>query len=262
MSSNIEPPYYYINERDWYKGNFPVFYESKDIPASAILRDNYPVIKAEIIDFFSKQGKEIKPNFTPYSYREAGWRTVNLFSYFMKYSKKCAYFPKTTKIVESIPGMSGAQIAVLYPRTRIKAHFGDSNAFVRTHIGIKIPGTLPEIGFRVKNKEVCWKEGDVFSFCAVHRHYAWNNTDEIRIMFQVDTFRPEYLSKKYTIAGNILSSMATKYMATKYRFLRKMPRSIVNVTHISIGFIFTIILLLQVKLNFNLAELFEGFKKN
>jgi ornithine lipid ester-linked acyl 2-hydroxylase len=249
-----ERPWYYILPGRWYAGAFPQIYDISQVPAAKILKDNYPVIRREIMDYFAKYGGTIEPTFTPYAYKEAGWRMLNLYSMFMRYGESCARLPETTRIVESIPGMCSAQVALLYPRARVRPHFADTSAFIRTHIGIQIPGTLPDIGMRVKKQVTCWKEGEAFSFCPAHRHYTWNRTQGIRIMLQVDTMRPEFQSRRYRIGGNIVAATVTKLLATRHPILRNVPRPVVLATHRSLGLALGVFFWLQHRTRFNTAD--------
>ena len=156
--------YYYISD-GWYKGDAPNFYAEDEFSTGAVLEKNFLVIKNEILQFYQQHKDEIKANFTPYNYIESGWKTINLYSYFLKYPKACSHFPNLDAIVNTIPGMCLAQIAVLEPNTRIKAHIGDTDAIVRTHMGIRIPGEYPDLGLRIRNEERGWQEGKTFSFC-------------------------------------------------------------------------------------------------
>ncbi len=237
MSSTAEPVFYYITW-DWYNGSEPPWYDVEKLPGTKLLRENYAAIKAEVLAFDAEHGSEIRANFTPYAYQEKGWRTINLYSYFLRYEDNCAKFPVVDSVVRQIPGMCLAQIAVLEPHTRIKAHFGDTNVLVRSHLGLVVPGDLPEIGFRVGREEKCWKEGDVIALQIARRHYAWNHTDQRRIVLVVDTFRPEYMDQRFAIAGNVLATIAMKFVATKVPMLKKLPKPLVRAMHKPIGLLF------------------------
>lgn len=217
-----EPIYYYITKA-WYKGPQPNFYNPDDFPAAQIMRDNYEAIKDEVMRYYAEQGHTMESNFTPYNYKEKGWKTITLYSYFFKYPAQCKKLPTLDRIANTIPGMCLAQISVLEPGTRLKAHFGDTNAIVRNHLGIRIPGTLPDLGLRIRNEQRAWKEGDVMSFSIVNRHYAWNSTDQYRIILMIDFMLPEYMHKRYLVAGNTMAAIAMKYVATKCPYLKKMP---------------------------------------
>lgn len=242
--SQPEPLFYYLSN-EWYKGSQPPFYDVETLPGTKILRENYPTIRKEIEEYYAARGAEIGANFTPYAYREKGWRTANLYSYFLRYPRVCARFPKTEAIVRQIPGMCLAQVAVLDPHTRIKAHLGDTNALVRSHLGIVVPGGLPEIGIRVGREKRGWAEGEVLALQIARRHYAWNQTDHHRIVLVVDVVRPEYMERRYEIASRALAAIAMKFCATKVPALKRMPRPLVRAIHRVLGWGFRLRLALQ-----------------
>lgn len=239
-----EPIFYYLSNA-WYTGAEPAFYDVEKLPGTKILRENYETIRKEIVDYYESQGDRIEANFTPYAYAEKGWRTANLYSYFLRYPDVCARFPKTDAVVRQIPGMCLAQVAVLDPHTRVKAHLGDTNALIRSHLGIVVPGTLPEIGIHVGHEKRAWVEGDVFAIQIARRHYAWNDTDHHRIVLVVDVMRPEYMDRRYEIAGNALAAIAMKYCATKLPLLKRLPGPLVRAIHRVLGWGFRLRLRLQ-----------------
>ena len=244
-----EPVYYYVTGA-WYKGRLPVFYDPATLPGARILEDNFETIRDEVMAYFHAHGGEMKANFTPYAYKEKGWKTVNLFSYFFEYRENCRKFPKTTAIVRSIPNVSMAQIAVIDPHTRVKAHFGDTNVVVRMHLGLSVPGGLPELGLRAKRGYITWTEGKVWAFNIAHRHYAWNQTDRPRVALVVDTIRAEYHDRRFAIAGNCLAAIAMKAFATRYPATKHMPKWLLPVIHRPLGLVFRTALFIQ--RNFNL----------
>lgn len=228
--SVFEPPAFYF-DGSWPKSTQPAFIDVSRLPGTKILQDNYEAIRDEIVAHYGERPEDFKPNFTPYAYREEGWRTVNLCSYFLEYPEACRKFPVVNRIVRTIPGMCMAQIAVLAPRTRIKAHFGDTNCTIRSHLGIVVPGDLPEIGIRVHREDRAWKEGEVFAISIARRHFAWNDTDRYRIVLVVDVIRPELAHRRYELASKALAAMAMKYVATKFPRLKGLPRGITRTIH-------------------------------
>jgi aspartyl/asparaginyl beta-hydroxylase (cupin superfamily) len=244
MMREPEPIFYYISP-EWYKGGEPPFYDVEQLPTTKVLRENYPAIRREIEAYYADHDAEIEPNFTPYAYAEEGWRTVNLYSYFLRYGESCEKFPTIDRIVREIPGMSLAQVAVLYPNVRIKAHIGDTNALIRHHLGIVVPGGLPDIGIQVGRERKAWVEGDVLALQIARRHYAWNYTDRHRIVLVVDVFRPEYMDRRYEIASKALAAIAMKFCATKMPVLKRLPRPLVRGIHRVTAWVFRARLALQ-----------------
>ena len=242
-----EPVFYYVTG-EWYKGNLPVFYDPAELPGARILEENFATIRDEVMAYFHAHGGEMKANFTPYAYRERGWKTVNLFSYFFEYGDNCRKFPKTTEIVRRIPNVSMAQVAVIDPHTRVKAHFGDTNVVIRMHLGLSVPGGLPELGLRARRQRVTWQEGKVWAFNIAHRHYAWNATDRPRVALVVDVFRDEYVARRYAIAGNCLAAIAMKAFATRYPVTKRLPRWSLPWIHRPLGLVFRAALFAQRRL--------------
>jgi len=249
-----EPIFFYVHG-DWYKGRLPTFYDPSDLPATRILEDNFSVIKEEIESFYAAHPGDFAANYTPYAYREEGWRTVNLYSYFLRYHRSCERLPRLDEIVRTIPGMSLVQVGVLLPHTRLKAHFGDTSAIIRSHLGITIPGKLPEVGLRVGREVRGWEEGRVLSFCNAHRHFAWNDTDRPRIALIVDVMRDEHMRDRYAIAAKALAAMVTKALATRYPRLKRTPAPLTTVTHRGIGVGFRLLLAAQRRFGIPIGEM-------
>jgi aspartyl/asparaginyl beta-hydroxylase (cupin superfamily) len=255
-----EPLWFYVTN-SWYKGKYPNFHDVTKLPAAKILEANYEVIKKEVLEFYEREGDTtMQANFTPYKYKEEGWRTVNLMSFMLMYPKLIKKFPATWEILNAIPGMVSVTLAVLKPHTRIKAHFGDSNAIVRTHLGLVVPGKYPELGLRNGSREQCWEEGKTFAITIAHRHYAWNNTDHKRIILMVDTVHDDFKDRKMWICALLLSSATMKFIATKIPVLKKTPDLIPKFFHPVIGGLFYALLFVQHKVRFDFDWFFRRFK--
>lgn len=258
-SKSIEPLYFYLTG-NWYKGKMPNFYDVAEFESTKILEGNFNIIKEEILRFYESDSDSLKPNFTPYRYKEEGWRTINLRGFMLKYPKNIKKFPVIESIVNQIPHVVTVQVAVLNPHTRVKAHFGDSNAIIRNHLGVVIPGVYPQLGFRNGTKEKCWEEGKVLAICIAHRHYVWNYTDQKRIILLVDTIHPDYVNKKYFICAGLLAASALKLIATNLPITKKTPHWLVRTFHKIVSAIFIVVLLFQEKLGVNLSSITDKFK--
>lgn len=140
--------------------------------------ENYAEIQTEVLNYYDA----MQENFTPtYGYEDKpnfGWKSLSLYVYFLKSRSVCRSFPVTDSIVSQIPGMCGASISVLEGKSKIFPHIGDTDGIIRYHLGLRVPAGLPELGFQVKSEMRAWGNGEVLSFCTVHRHKAWNNTDQ------------------------------------------------------------------------------------
>lgn len=254
-----EPIYFYVTGK-WYTGKLPNFYDVSTLSSTKILEDNYEKIKEEILSFYDRHANIIRPNNTSRQYKEEGWKNLSLYGFMLRYPNHIKYFPFLGQLIETIPNLITAQIAVLEPHVRVKAHFGDTNALIRSHLGIVVPGQYPELGFRNGSQERCWEEGKVLAICIAHRHYVWNNTDKKRIVLIIDTIHPDYVDKKYLIATGILASAVMKIITYKFPFTKKFPEWLVLFFHSLIRIPFRIILFLQNSLNINLAPLLVKLK--
>jgi len=240
----VEDIYYYITP-ERYKGKMPTFFTDKEMPGMAILKKNYPQIKTELEDYFNGNSSNLKVNFIPHNYTSKGWKTMPLYSYCLKRNDNCKKLPFTAKIIESIPGMSTAIVSVLEPGSTIKPHIGDTNAIARIHLGIKIPGGLPELGIRIGTTELTWKEGETFAFTVLKPHKAWNLTKERRIALLVDVVHEQYRNRRLMISGNVLAGFGMKYIASRIPMLKKMPKPLTMVIYKTLGFLAYLRLLFQ-----------------
>lgn len=250
----IEPIYFYLYG-NWYKGKMPNFYDTSALSSTEILESNYLTIKEEILNFYRKNENLIKPNNTPAKYKEDGWKNFSLMAFGIKFPQHIKHLPQLYKISKEIPNIIGLQLAVLNPKVRVKAHFGDTNAIVRNHLGIVVPGKYPELGFRNGSQERCWEEGKVLAICISHRHYVWNNTEKKRLILIVDTIHPDYINYKYYVCSGLLASQTMKIFTSKFNFLKKTPKVITIIIHKLFIIPFYFSLIVQDKLNINLFNI-------
>lgn len=260
MSELALEPIYFNLTGSWYKGEVPAFYPYEQLEAAPILESNYQDIREEIISFYERETNLFEPMYVPYEYEDRNWVVFNFYGSMLRYPENLKKFPKLSKVLSQIPHIVGAQISVLAPHTRIKAHISGSNALIRNHLGILIPGAYPEIGIRVKTEERCWEEGKVLAFTESHRHYAWNNTDKARIVLLVDTIHPAYASRKYYISAAYLAVLVLKMISAKFPVTRKMPEPGVRAAHLLFTGFFLTMLFVQDKLNINIASILQKLK--
>lgn len=89
------------------------------------------------------------------------WKVLGLKFWKLENPEYVKCFPKTMAILRKVPGFSLAAFSQIEPGTAILPHRGDSNANVRCHLGLIIPGSLPDIGFTVGDQSQSWEEGKV-----------------------------------------------------------------------------------------------------
>ncbi|OJX35018.1 MAG: hypothetical protein BGO87_09795 [Flavobacteriia bacterium 40-80] len=218
-------------DRYEYQGNSPSFYPENYFEWEHIFDNKHEIIYNELNNFLNHG------NNSPVSYfnhemvnKPGAWKTVPLMSWGVHFYKNARFFPETCSLLRQIPGLVSISFNLLEPKSKISAHFGDTNAIVRCHYGIKIPGQLPEVGFKVKNEEREWEEGKLLIFCDGYTHTAWNNSSMPRIILLFDVILPEFLPQKKMICGSVLSSIFLQSSSIRLK-IKEPPKTILKLLH-------------------------------
>jgi ornithine lipid ester-linked acyl 2-hydroxylase len=61
---------------------------------------------------------------------------------------------------------------------------------VRCHLGLLVPGLPDECGIGVGGEVRHWREGETMFFDDGYEHFAWNDTDDTRVVQFLDVIRP------------------------------------------------------------------------
>ncbi len=211
-----------IFDRSDYKDNELNFFNPDDYHFSKIILDNFNSINQELINYLETH--ELESYFNTSMVAKANtWKTVSLKAWDVEVYEHHKYFPKTLQIIESIPGLVSASFNLLEPHGHIIPHCGDTNAIFRCHLGLSIPGKVPECGFRVKDEWRDWEIGKLLVFVDANNHEAINNTEENRFIFLFDIVRDEYLEKKRLVCSTVLTSLFLQKMAETFKLLYKAP---------------------------------------
>ncbi len=218
--------FYSFITRDGYKGNAPDFFDPKNFKWTKEVENNWHAIKLEL-DQIINSGKELTPYFDKdIVSKKNSWKTIPFSAWGVLFKKNRKLAPITTKTLDKIPGIVSASFNKLSAQSEIKEHFGDTDGIIRCHLGLVIPGELPEVGFQVNDKSVSWEEGKLLIFCDAHKHKAWNNAHDERYILLFDVIRPEYLHKKKIICAKVLASLFLQSVSTKIPIMRKLPMPI------------------------------------
>jgi len=122
--------------------------------------------------------------------RGAEWKWFFLYGYGHKIESNCARCPKTTQLVETIPGMQGAIFAILAPGKHIPAHRGLYKGLLRYHLGVQVPLPVGICRITVGGETRAWEDGQSFIFDDTFTHEAWNDSDVQRVVLMIDVERP------------------------------------------------------------------------
>jgi aspartyl/asparaginyl beta-hydroxylase (cupin superfamily) len=166
-----------------------VFEDPANYPFAAHLERNWQTIRDEMIALRST-GFMAWPEKSLYG--ETGWSTFGLYAFGQKQTSNCALCPRTTSLVESIPGLATAGFSRLAPGAHIKPHVGYdeySRYVLRLHLALE---TNPDCALRVAHEVRSWREGRALIFCDAVEHYAWTRGSTTRTILLLDFKNPRY----------------------------------------------------------------------
>src|SRR3569833_2677186 len=84
-------------------------------------------------------------------------------------------------------GSPNAMFSLLAPRTRFPPHTCFAITRLVCHLPLIVP---PNCGFRVGATTRGWRAGEAFVFDDTIEHEAWNDSDELRVVFICDLWPP------------------------------------------------------------------------
>jgi len=172
----------------------PTFFDRQQFDWVINLEANWKIIRQELDGVL--QNLEKIPNFqdlSPDQYditSDDRWKTYFFYAYGLKAHKNCQQCPRTTQLIEQIPGMKTAFFSILLPHKHIPEHCGPYKGVIRYHLALKVPHPSTDCKIRVGNDYRHWEEGKSLIFDDTFPHEAWNNSNDIRVVLFVDFIRP------------------------------------------------------------------------
>jgi len=166
-----------------------MFEDPAQFPFAAELERNWQLIRDEMIALRST-GFIAWPEISLYD--ENGWSTFGLYAFGQKQVANCMLCPRTTDLVEAIPGLSMAGFSRIAPGAHIKPHVGYdeySRYVLRLHLGLE---TNPACAIRVADETRSWAEGKTLIFCDAVEHEAWNRGTTTRTVLLLDFKNPRH----------------------------------------------------------------------
>jgi ornithine lipid ester-linked acyl 2-hydroxylase len=160
----------------------------------ARLEAHWGEIRAELDEVLRR--RDDLPNFQDISTDQATitdddrWKTYFLFGYGFKSVGNCGRCPRTAELLEQVPGMTTAMFSILSAGKHIEAHRGPYRGVLRYHLGLRIPEPASAAGISVGGEVRHWAEGKSLLFDDGYEHFAWNDTDDLRVVLFVDVIRP------------------------------------------------------------------------
>jgi aspartyl/asparaginyl beta-hydroxylase (cupin superfamily) len=121
--------------------------------------------------------------------RSRDWTAVHLLQNGERIERNARHCPATLDLLSRLPQPHirargpNAMFSLLAPRTRIPPHTGVANTRLVCHLPLVVPEGC---GFRVGAETRRWVPGEAFVFDDTIEHEAWNDSDELRVVFIFD----------------------------------------------------------------------------
>jgi len=174
-------------------GDTPIL-DRKHFPWLEVLEANWEIMRDEAMAILKYREaipslSDISPDHAKLD-NEKKWRSYFLWGYGFKSKENCARCPKTTALVEQVPGLRTALFSIHDPGMTIAPHKGVTAGICVAHIGLKIPENYDNCAIRVDDEIVHWQNGEAFVFDDTFKHETWNMTDEERVILLLHFDRP------------------------------------------------------------------------
>ena len=176
----------------------PVFYDiAATRPELLELDRNYPVIREELLGILPDKRSipryheldEMQYNISARVAPEKDWKVFPLDVMGVRPPAFCARCPRTTALLDGIPGLFEAFFSILEGGKPIPAHDGPYRGYLRYHLGLVVPEKDPP-SIRLKDQVYTWKEGESVLFDDSWDHEVYNQCDGDRVVLIVDIRRP------------------------------------------------------------------------
>ena len=122
------------------------------------------------------------------------WTAIHLLRNGERIEANARHCPRTLELLAAVdqPQVCGASpnamFSLLAPNTRIPAHVGVNNARLVCHLPLIVPDGCC---FRVGAETRYWRKGEAFVFDDTIEHEAMNPSDQLRVVFIFDVWRPD-----------------------------------------------------------------------
>lgn len=221
MSANL---HFIYSDYEVFESDEPALYNPDHYEQVQFVLKNYSLIRAEADDYINRKIDIAykNPGAPNMSYPDS-WKNIYFKNYSLKYKLGEKFFPETFKLFKNNKQITLAGITMLAPQSKLMRHCGETNGIIRCHLGLKVPGKLPEIGFQVLDKTVSWEEGKVFAFNDAFQHEAWNYTNDYRFVLVFDFVRPEFAHLRVWICARCLGIEAMRLILSKLGVYEKAP---------------------------------------
>lgn len=179
-----------------FKRNPPFVNIEEFFPDHALLKENWEVIQAELVELLKNQNQIPKFHEIDKIQRhiadrdDAAWRVYMFKAYDNWQQENCDKAPKTTALLKRVPGITTAMFSIIGPNKHIPPHNGFYKGVWRYHLPLIIP-TDGECYIENGGKRHDWVEGEDILFDDTFKHAVWNKTNETRVVLFCDVYRED-----------------------------------------------------------------------
>lgn len=219
----MEQNEFYIETiHDKYIADDPVFFDKTQFSWAADLEKSFPEIMQCLAPVFEPDFKGLMVNPEVHiQFPPKLWKGIAFYFNGIKIKKNLNRFPYLAEKLKNIPHLISAVISVLEPGAALLPHNGSTNAVVRVHLPLIVPGSFPECGMNIEGHNISWKEGEILMFCDMKMHHVQNYTSKRRYILLLDVIRPEFVHLKKMVCVHTIARIITNVFLNVGRKLFK-----------------------------------------
>jgi len=186
------------------------FISASHFPELKIIEDSWQDIRDEALALHKNGYIAIKDDLPASSfYKDNRWTSFYLKLYDIDIPSAYELAPKTMALIDQVPSMNLALFACLNPGKKINNHHDPFAYTIRYSLGLSTPNS-DKSGIVVNGDDYKWADGESIIFDETFMHYAYNDSDEPRIILMTDIDRPlkfKLLQKFYYRFGRFFNGL-------------------------------------------------------
>jgi beta-hydroxylase len=168
--------------------------DKADFPWIGMVEEAYPAVREELEALLEHPERipafhQISPDQERIS-KGDNWKVFTMHAYGTRIEENRALCPRTSKLIDQVPGLQNAWFSILAPGYHIPPHHGPTRAVVRLHLGLIVPEDSASCWIRVDDQICHWREGECLVFDDTYEHEVRNDTPDRRVVLFLDFDRP------------------------------------------------------------------------
>lgn len=225
-----------------YNGDDANYFDAENYEWARDISSHKEQIKKELLTILEEREGRLIPYYSDaVSTNGDQWTTLGFKTWGINVIPNLNKAPTIKHLLEKYPQILSTSFNILKAGANLAKHCGDTNAILRCHLGIDIPGELPEIGFEVNGEQRTWKEGEILIFLDAKEHLGWNHTERDRLILLFDVLRDEFLEHEFEVCINVRSFLLLQWLGGKINVFLKAPKFIHRIVFWCFKFILILI---------------------